>query len=82
MALNISPIRIVIIQLLVMSLSSAYGQQLTRDYGKQDFDKHCSCCHGQTGIGNDWLSHFLMQEPPNLTLLAKKWRHSAARASL
>lgn len=57
---------------LFIGASKGYGQQLILDYGKQDFDKHCSSCHGQNGKGNGWLSHFLTQEPPDLTLLAKQ----------
>ncbi len=57
---------------LSMCISHAYGQQSMLDYGKQDFDKHCSSCHGQNGEGSGWLSYFLTQEPPDLTLLAKQ----------
>ena len=63
---------ILIFLILLISISKAYGQQSMLDYGKQDFDKHCSSCHGQIGEGSGWLSVFLTQEPPNLTLLAKQ----------
>ena len=63
---------ILICLMLSFSISKAYGQQSILDYGKQDFDKHCSSCHGQSGEGSGWLSVFLTQETPNLTLLAKQ----------
>lgn len=61
---------LLVISLLSVSCSKVYGQEFTRDYGKQDFEKHCSSCHGTDGSGNGWLSHFLTQEPPNLRFLA------------
>jgi mono/diheme cytochrome c family protein len=72
LALHLKTIQILFFLTLSIGISKAYGQQSLLDYGKQDFDKHCSSCHGQNGEGGGWLSNFLTQEPPNLTLLAKQ----------
>ena len=64
--------QIIGITLLAIACTRAYAQEWTRDYGKHDFETHCASCHGKNGVGNGWLSHFLTQEPPNLTLLAKQ----------
>lgn len=72
MAFHHKTLRLLIMLFSAFGFASATAQETMRDYGKQDFDKHCASCHGLTGTGNGWLSHFLTQEPPDLTLLAKQ----------
>ncbi len=40
--------------------------------GKDDFEWHCSACHGTNGKGNGPMAKILIKAPADLTAIAKK----------
>jgi mono/diheme cytochrome c family protein len=56
-----------------LSLSTtAFAQQKTADFGKQEFENSCAGCHGRDAKGNGVMAASLTVAPPDLTSLTKK----------
>ena len=70
MKTGITPTRIVVTGLLLLSGSLAFAQA-GNDAGKIEFVNNCATCHGVDGKGNGPLGYLLQRSPPDLTLLAR-----------
>ncbi len=48
------------------------GSAIAEDVGHNEYMTACAVCHGQDGLGNGPLSHYLTVEVPDLTTLSQQ----------